>query len=111
MDESIFGEFEIEAREMLEESEDKLLAIENGGDFHENYNGIFRAFHSLKGAAGMFGLDELQKHMHLLETLFESLNKIGQMEKDQVDYFLKGKMKSGVKYIQQMRSTVGNFQM
>jgi DNA-binding response OmpR family regulator/HPt (histidine-containing phosphotransfer) domain-containing protein len=90
LDDSMFDELKIEASEMLEESEDLLLEIEKGEDFEERYNGIFRAFHSLKGAAGMFGLDELQKHMHSLESLFEKTRDIGGVSKEQIDYFLRG---------------------
>jgi FixJ family two-component response regulator/HPt (histidine-containing phosphotransfer) domain-containing protein len=90
LDDSMFGEFKIEAGEMLDESEELLLELDKGEEFEGRYNGIFRAFHSLKGAAGMFGLDELQTLMHGLETLFEKLKTIGKISKDQCDYFLKG---------------------
>lgn len=90
LEDSMFGEFKIEAGEMLEESEDLLLELEKGEDFESRYNGIFRAFHSLKGAAGMFGLDDLQKLMHGMESLFEKLKTIGNISKDQCDYFLRG---------------------
>ncbi len=90
LDDSMFDEFKIEAEEMLDESEDLLLELEKGEAFEERYNGIFRAFHSLKGAAGMFGLEELQKHMHSLESLFEKLKDLGRISKEQCDYFLRG---------------------
>lgn len=90
LDDSMFDEFKIEAGEMLDESEDLLLEIDKGEAFEPRYNGIFRAFHSLKGAAGMFGLDDLQKHMHSLESLFEKMKAVGNLSKAQVDYFLTG---------------------
>ena len=89
-DESIIEEFKVEAAEMFDTSETGFLNLEKGEDFHANYNAIFRAFHSLKGAAGMFGLTELQSHMHSLESLFESLKPKGVIEKAQIDYFLDG---------------------
>ena len=90
LDDSMFDEFKIEAGEMLDESEDLLLEIDKGEAFEPRYNGIFRAFHSLKGAAGMFGLEDLQKHMHSLESLFEKMKAVGNLSKAQVDYFLTG---------------------
>lgn len=89
-DDVMIEEFKIEAQEMFETSEDGFLKIEKGEDFISNYNLIFRAFHSLKGAAGMFGLDLLQGHMHKLETLFEAQKSRGTLEKAQIDYFLSG---------------------
>lgn len=86
----MLDEFKIEASEMFQNAEDAFLNIENGMDFSSNYNSIFRSFHSLKGAAGMFGLDDLQSHMHNLESLFEGLKINGTLQKHQVDYFLLG---------------------
>lgn len=89
-DDVMVDEFKIEAAELFEEAENSLLNIDKGQDFLTNYNGIFRAFHSLKGAAGMFGLTELQEHMHKLESLFEAQKKVASMNNKQVDYFLSG---------------------
>ena len=89
MDAEVLGEFKIEAEEMLVESEDFLLNIDRGESFEENFNGIFRAFHSLKGAAGMFEIEDLQAFMHKIETQFESLRDEGTMSSLQIDYFLK----------------------
>ena len=86
----MLDEFRIEADEMFEGAEESLLAIDNGAEFEANYNGIFRAFHSLKGAAGMFGLEKLQGHMHKLESLFEKQKSKGRLSKELVDYFLAG---------------------
>jgi len=90
LDDAMIEEFKVEAQEMFENSEDGFLKIEKGENFTENYNLIFRAFHSLKGAAGMFGLDDLQGHMHKLESLFEAQKNAGKLDKAQIDYFLQG---------------------
>lgn len=89
-DESMIEEFKIEAAEMFENAEVGLLNIDKGLDFSSNFNSIFRSFHSLKGAAGMFGMLELQAHMHKLESLFEAQKQHGSIKKHQIDYFLKG---------------------
>lgn len=89
-DSTILHDFMIEAEEIIEEAEIGLLEMDKGSDFQDNYNAVFRAFHSLKGAAGMFGLDALQSHMHKLESLFEEKKNDGTIAKEQIDYFLNG---------------------
>lgn len=88
MDEYMVDEFLIEANEMFELAEVSLLNIDKGEDFDSNFNQIFRSFHNLKGAAGMFNLADLQEHMHKVETLFESTRDAGQISKKEIDFFL-----------------------
>ncbi len=88
IDPDVLEEFRVEADEMLNESEDFLLNLEKGDNFTENFNGIFRSFHSLKGAAGMFEIDTLQSFMHTIESQFESLREVGSFTQEQIDYFL-----------------------
>lgn len=38
----------------------------------------------------MFGMEELQEHMHKLESLFEAQKKFAVIKKHQIDYFLRG---------------------
>lgn len=80
--------FIIEAVDLLDEAEEALLDIDNGKDFKQSYNSIFRAFHSLKGASGMFGINELQEHLHKLETLLTQIK--DEFPEGATDYFLKG---------------------
>ncbi len=82
-------EFSQEAEDLLQISEQCLLALENLSPFKENYDSIFRSFHSIKGAAGMLGMDSLQKHMHIVESNFQSLKEHESITKDQISYFLK----------------------
>lgn len=89
-DEEMLEEFKIEAYEMLDQGEANLLALDKGESFTEQYNNIFRVFHSLKGGAGMLGMEEVQKHTHYLENLLEKCKEIGSMEKEYIDYFLSG---------------------
>lgn len=89
-DNEMLDEFKLEAGEMFESAEEGLLNIDKGLDFNTNFNSVFRSFHSIKGAAGMFGLEALQAHMHKLESLFEAQKKNGEIKKGQIDYFLKG---------------------
>lgn len=89
-DDAMLEEFYTEAHALLEESEQALIDIENGNDFQSNFNIIFRAFHSIKGAAGMFGFIEMQKDFHFLENLLEAQKPKGEISQDYIDYFLAG---------------------
>lgn len=80
--------FVIEAVELLDEAEEALLDIDKGKDFKLSYNSVFRDFHSLKGASGMFGINELQEDLHKLETLLTQIK--GEFPEEATDYFLKG---------------------
>lgn len=88
---NLFDEFVIEADELLDEIEKELLDFDTSSALSKNvYSKIFRNFHSLKGSSGMMGLDELQRHTHLLEDKFQSYeNRLDEIYKF-VDYFLIG---------------------
>jgi two-component system chemotaxis sensor kinase CheA len=58
-----------EARELLAEMEQALLAIEIHGSDGERINAIFRAAHTLKGSSGMFNLHLVVDFTHLMENL------------------------------------------
>ncbi len=86
----MIDEFRHEAMDLFADAENSLLEIDKGGDFEDNFNKIFRCFHSLKGAAGMFGIIDLQNHMHKLENQFEELKSDGKLSSEGIDYFLSG---------------------
>ena len=83
-------EFRIEGAELLEAAEKALLSLEEGGHYKTQYNAVFRAFHNLKGAAGMMEMLDLQAHTHVLETTLVSLKDNDSLSAEQIDYFLKG---------------------
>jgi len=82
------AEFKTEAEDLLELAEKSLLKVEKGGPLKQNYDEIFRAFHSLKGAAGMLELTDLQDHMHKIESLFEKFKDKNQMDAKEATFFL-----------------------
>ena len=90
MDHDMLSDFYVEAEELYAEAEDALLDIEKSNDFDTNFNSVFRAFHSVKGAAGMFGLDRLQEHMHYLENLLDKKKNDGKLSSLFIDYLLSG---------------------
>lgn len=78
-DEELIGEFVVESNEHLADVENQLLEIESGGaeiDL-DLVNTVFRAVHSVKGAAGFLGLETINKLAHSLENV---LNKIRNQE-------------------------------
>ncbi|WP_462323616.1 Hpt domain-containing protein [Desulfoplanes sp.] len=70
------GDFLEEAREIVEQLNDKLLTLEQnpeaGGDI---VNDIFRFFHNLKGNSGIIGYKELNGLTHEAETLLNKVRK------------------------------------
>lgn len=84
------NEFRIEAVELLTAAEQALLSIDKGGDFKGHFDAIFRAFHSVKGAAGMMEMTDLQAHVHQLESALVSVKNNAQLTREQLDYFLSG---------------------
>lgn len=85
-----FGDFKIEAVELLELAEKSLLAVENGADFKAHFDSVFRAFHNIKGAAGVLEFVELQSHIHQLENLLMLSNNLDSIPKNHLDLLFKG---------------------
>jgi len=61
-----------EAGELLDGMETQLLALDLAHPDPEQLNAIFRAAHSIKGGAGTFGFEALQRTTHLLENLLDA---------------------------------------
>ena len=89
-DDEEIQEFITEAEELLQDAENHLLVMESEVKFAENYAAVFRAFHSLKGASGMLGLDDLREHMHKMEGLFYLQKDAPHLTPEYVTFFLSG---------------------
>jgi len=63
--------FVVESRELLDDMESALLAIERTDLQPENINAIFRAAHTIKGSAGLFGLDHIVSFTHVVESVLD----------------------------------------
>jgi two-component system chemotaxis sensor kinase CheA len=63
--------FVIECNELLEEMESALLIVEQAANDPEIINAIFRAAHTIKGSAGIFGLDPIVAFTHATETVLD----------------------------------------
>ncbi|MGL5986918.1 MAG: Hpt domain-containing protein, partial [Burkholderiales bacterium] len=64
-----------ETAEHLANMESFLLELDVDNPDPEELNAIFRAAHSIKGAAGTFGFTDLAEVTHELETLLDRLRK------------------------------------
>lgn len=64
-----------EAAEHLQAVEDELLVLDGDPGNEESLNAVFRAAHSIKGSAGMFGFATLADFTHHLETLLDLIRK------------------------------------
>lgn len=64
--------FREEAEELLSQLEDVLLELETQPGDSELVNAAFRAVHTIKGSAGMFGYEKAGRFTHDLENLLDA---------------------------------------
>ncbi|MFM9917823.1 MAG: chemotaxis protein CheA [Rhizobacter sp.] len=62
-----------EAKEQIEMLEQLLLQLEDAPDDSELLGALFRCAHTVKGSAGIFGLDRVVAFTHHVETLLDRL--------------------------------------
>ena len=75
VDEDIFADFSSEADEHLHNAENALLSLEDHPEDDELLNTIFRAFHTIKGAAGFLNLTDVTHLSHSVEDVLDSARK------------------------------------
>jgi len=79
-----------EVSEHLSNMESLLLDIDVTSPNLEDLNAIFRAAHSIKGGAGIFGFSDMTEVTHILETLLDKLRKEElTLTTEMIDAFLK----------------------
>jgi two-component system chemotaxis sensor kinase CheA len=85
MDE-LMAQFIVEARELVQSAIDDLLALDGDPNEAGRLGSVFRAFHTLKGSAGLFDLAAMQAVLHRAE---DDLGRVrsggGRLEAGQVD--------------------------
>ncbi|TAN46775.1 MAG: chemotaxis protein CheA, partial [Methylococcaceae bacterium] len=69
----LLNSFVIESRELLGNMESALLDMERGECDADGINAVFRAAHTIKGTAGLFGLEHIVAFTHVAENV---LNKV-----------------------------------
>ena len=62
-----------ECNELLDQMETNLLAAERGEDDPDTINAIFRAAHTIKGSAGIYGLDSVVRFAHAMENVLDDV--------------------------------------
>jgi two-component system chemotaxis sensor kinase CheA len=86
-------EFKIEILETLERAEKALLEFDQLPDnqcSNTLYDEVFRAYHNIKGAAGMMEWEELQHHVHQLENVLMQSKQTASIPKHLIGWFLRG---------------------
>jgi two-component system chemotaxis sensor kinase CheA len=71
---ALHEQFIIEARELIQQASDDLIALEREGSTSERIERVFRAFHTLKGGAGVVELPAMSLTMHVAEDLLAAVN-------------------------------------
>jgi two-component system chemotaxis sensor kinase CheA len=70
-------QFANEARELIRQATDDLIALERNGPSPERIDRVFRAFHTLKGSAGVVELPTMGIVMHAAEDLLAAVRRGG----------------------------------
>lgn len=70
-DSLVYNEFISESNDHLETVEAELLSLEDGARPRDVIESLFRAFHSIKGAAGFLGLTAINKLCHESENMLD----------------------------------------
>jgi two-component system, chemotaxis family, sensor kinase CheA len=65
--------FIAESADLLRDMEEGLLRCSRGEGDADTINLIFRGAHTVKGSAGLFGLDEIVSFVHVVETVLDSV--------------------------------------
>ena len=68
-------QFIAEARELVHQATDDLIAVEREGASGERIDRIFRAFHTLKGSAGIVELPPMTLTLHAAEDLLTAIHR------------------------------------
>jgi two-component system chemotaxis sensor kinase CheA len=71
LDAALLGDFVRESLDHLENSDILLMSLESAAGDIEAINGVFRAFHTIKGVAGFLGFKTIQAFAHGTENLLD----------------------------------------
>jgi two-component system chemotaxis sensor kinase CheA len=71
--ENLHAIFLVEASELIADLEKGLFQLESDPANTEAISKVFRAIHTIKGSAGMFGFDSVCKLTHQIENIYDSI--------------------------------------
>ena len=66
-------QFTTEARELIQQGLEDLIALEQEGFSSDRVDRVFRAFHTLKGSAGIMGLPTMSLTLHAAEDVLAAI--------------------------------------
>jgi len=69
-------QFLLESRDLVAQATDDLLALEEKPDDRDRLDGAFRAFHTLKGAAGIVDFAAMARTLHAAEDILASIRSL-----------------------------------
>lgn len=67
IDSDLLAQFLVEAPELVQQAGEHLVALERNPDDRGALDGAFRAIHTLKGSAALFGFDPMTRVLHAAE--------------------------------------------
>ncbi len=67
-------QFITEARELVQQAEDDLMALDREGPTSDRIDRVFRAFHTLKGSAGIVELPAMSMMLHAAEDVLAAIH-------------------------------------
>jgi len=84
--------FADEAEDLLAVAEQALLNLEDISDVDETVGDLFRTFHTIKGAAGLFGLNAIVDFTHVVESLLGNIREgVIQVDEPMITLFLESR--------------------
>lgn len=81
--------FRDEANERLDNIVDTLLAVEAGRAAPDAIDALFRDAHTIKGAAGMLGLDDVRELAHAVEDVLDGIRGSGEFPPELIEPLLR----------------------
>ena len=73
MSDDLLEQFVIEGRELTQQATDDLFALEGSPGDTARLDAVFRAFHTLKGSAGLFSFAPMGEVLHAAEDLADAV--------------------------------------
>ena len=78
-----------DASEQLSFMENAIVDMQEGGVNDEDIGALFRAMHTIKGTAGMFGFDDVVSFTHIAENLLSGVrSEVVTLSEDMLNIFL-----------------------
>ncbi|MEO5368432.1 MAG: Hpt domain-containing protein [Magnetococcus sp. WYHC-3] len=82
-------QFRVDAQENLNDLEESLLQLESTPGDKELVGRVFRAMHTIKGTASMYGFEEASAFTHKIENYYDRVrNDRARLNKDVIDLTL-----------------------